>query len=83
MKLERMSCRKRVGLLCDYLDKKLPASRRQAIAAHRRSCRPCSELLASLTRTVEVLKKFKCRSKAPASARRDLKAALAKLSRPR
>ena len=80
MKLELMSCRKRVGLLCDFLDKELPASRRQTIAAHRRSCRPCSELLASLTRTVEVLSKL--RSKAPTPARRALKAALARLSRP-
>ena len=82
MKLELMSCRKRVELLCDYLDKELPASRRQTIAAHRRSCRPCSELLASLTRTVEILRKLKHRSKAPSSARRALKAALARLSRP-
>jgi anti-sigma factor RsiW len=82
MKLERLSCRKRVELLCDYLDKELPPSRRRVIAAHRRSCRPCAELLAGLTRTVEVLRKLKSRSKAPATARLALKAALARLARP-
>ena len=77
MKLERLSCRQRVELLCDYLDKELPASKRDLLSAHRRSCRPCSALLSSLTRTIEVLRKLKSRSKAPASVRRALKAALA------
>lgn len=81
MKLERLPCRKRVELLCDYLDKELPESRRQAVAAHRRSCRPCKELLASLTRTVAVLKKLKRRSSVPSSARQGLKAALTRLAR--
>lgn len=81
MKLERLSCRKRVALLCDYLDKELPPSRRQAIAEHRRSCLPCSELLASLRRTVQTLKRLKrlkSRSRAPLSARRKLREALAR-----
>ena len=43
MKLERLSCRKRVALLCDYLDRELPESQRRVIAEHRRSCRPCSK----------------------------------------
>jgi hypothetical protein len=76
MKLERLSCRKRVALLCDYLDKELPASRRKAIAKHRLSCRPCSELLASLQRTVQTLQQLKNLSKAPRSARRKLRVAL-------
>ena len=78
MKLERLSCRERVDLLCDFLNKGLPASQRRLVAEHRRSCRPCAELLASLQRTVSTLKKLKSRSKAPASARRALRAALAR-----
>lgn len=75
MKLERLSCRKRVALLCDYLDRTLPAAQRRAVAAHRRSCLPCREVLASLERTVQVLKGLKS-SKVPASARRAWRAAL-------
>lgn len=82
MKLERLSCRKRVALLCDYLDKELPPSQREIIAGHRRSCRPCSELLRSLQRTVQTLRKIKERSKVPASARRKLRDALALNPRP-
>jgi anti-sigma factor RsiW len=81
MKLERLSCRERVERLCDYLDKGLPPAQRRLVAAHRRTCRPCSELLASLRRTVSTLKALKRGSKAPSSARRALRAALAK--RPR
>lgn len=75
MRLERLSCRERVELLCAYLDRELPAARRKLIAEHKRSCRPCSALLASLTRTVKTLRALK-REKAPASARRALRAAL-------
>ena len=82
MTLERLSCRKRVERLCDYLDKVLPAGERKAVAGHRRSCRPCAELLASLQRTVSTLKALKRRSKAPVSARRALRAALARRARP-
>ena len=78
MKLERLSCRKRLALLCDYLDKELSESERKVVDEHRRSCRPCSELLASLRRTVQTLRKLKRRSKAPPSARRKLRAALAR-----
>ncbi|MFI5361999.1 MAG: anti-sigma factor family protein [Elusimicrobiota bacterium] len=78
MKLERLSCRRRVALLCDYLDKELPASERKIIAEHRRSCRPCSLLLASLQRTVRTLRKLKTAAKTPESARRKLRAALAR-----
>ena len=76
MKLERLSCRERVERLCDYLDRDLAPSRRRLVAAHRRSCRSCAELLASLERTVATLKELKRGSKAPASARRALRAAL-------
>lgn len=82
MKLERLTCRERVERLCDYLDKGLPAARRRLVAAHRRSCRPCSELLTSLQRTVSTLKELKRRTKTPASARRALRAALARRARP-
>lgn len=82
MRLERLSCRKRVALLCDYIDKELPEAERKAIAEHRRSCRPCSKLLASLQRTVQTLRKLKGRSKIPSSARRKLREALARRSSP-
>lgn len=76
MKLERLSCRERVERLCDYLDKDLSPAQRRLIARHRRSCRPCAELLASLQRTVSTLKALKRGSKAPASSRAALRAAL-------
>ena len=79
MRLERLSCRERVERLCAYLDEDLPPAQRTLIARHRRSCRPCSELLASLERTVSTLKALKRRSKAPAPAREAWRAALAKL----
>jgi anti-sigma factor RsiW len=81
MKLEGLSCRKRVELLCDYLDKELPPKARKAIAAHRRSCRPCGEVLAGLERTVRTLRALKRRSSAPESSRRALRTALARASR--
>ena len=82
MKLERLSCRKRVALLCDYLDKELPNFERKVISKHRRSCRPCSELLASLQRTVQTLRKLNSQTSIPLSARRRLRAALAGRPRP-
>ena len=81
MKLERLSCRKRVKLLCDYLDNELPASDRKVIAAHRRSCWPCKKLLASLTRTVRTLRELKGRTKVPSSAQHALMAALTRRAR--
>ena len=76
MKLERLSCRRRVALLLDYLDRELPASERKLLARHRASCRSCAGLLASLKRTVLTLRALKRASKPPASARRDLAASL-------
>lgn len=81
MKLERLSCRERVERLCDYIDKELPPAQRKLIARHRRSCRPCAELLASLQRTVSTLRALKSGSKASSSSRAALRAALSK--RPR
>lgn len=82
MNLETLSCRKRVALLCDYLDATLPPASRKAIAAHRRSCLPCREVLASLTRTVRVLRGLRARAKVPAAARRTWRAVLAGRARP-
>jgi anti-sigma factor RsiW len=82
MKLEGLSCRKRVELLCDYLDHELPPKAREAIAAHRRSCLPCGEVLASLKRTVRLLQALRAPAKAPASSRRALRDALARRARP-
>ena len=76
MNLKGLSCRKRVELLCDYLDRELPPKARRAIAAHRRSCLPCAQVLAGLTRTVRLMKALRTRVKAPASARRALRSAL-------
>lgn len=72
MDLERLSCRERVALLCDYLDGALPPASRRLVAAHRRSCLPCAQVLASLERTVDVLRGSPLGSAAP----RGLKAAL-------
>lgn len=73
--LARLSCRRRVELLCDYLDRRLEPSEKRIIAAHRRGCRTCASLLDSLTRTIKTLHELK-RTKAPPSARRALMAAL-------
>lgn len=81
MKLEKISCRRRVALLLDYLDRELPAPERKVLARHRASCRSCAALLASLERTVRTLRGLKRRSAAPASARRALRAALTRASR--
>ena len=80
MKLEALSCRRRVALLLDYLDRELPASERKVLARHRVSCRSCGALLASLERTVRTLRALKRRSAAPDSARRALRAALTRAS---
>lgn len=77
MTFKRLSCRKRLELLCDYLDKELPPEARKAVAAHRRSCLPCAEILTGLTRTVGLLKTLRGRQRAPASARRAWKKTLA------
>lgn len=76
MKLERLTCRQRVERLCDYLDKDLPPAQRELVARHRRSCRPCAELLASLQRTAATLKALKRGSKASVRSRAALRAAL-------
>lgn len=67
MKLEKISCRRRLALLCDYLDGELSPSARRLIAAHRRSCLPCAQVLKSLERTVFALRATK-KSLAPAAA---------------
>ncbi|MFI5349186.1 MAG: zf-HC2 domain-containing protein [Elusimicrobiota bacterium] len=74
--LEKLSCRRRVALLCDYLDGELSASARRAVAAHRRSCLPCAQVLKSLERTVAALRGLKMNARAPSGARRSLRAAL-------
>ena len=76
MKLERLSCRRRVALLLDYLDRELPASKRKLLARHRASCRSCAGLLASLERTVRTLHGLRRAAKPPAAARRALAAKL-------
>ena len=81
MKLEALSCRRRVALLIGYLDRELPASERKLLARHRVSCRSCASLLSSLELTVRTLRALKRRSTAPDSARRALRAALARTSR--
>lgn len=75
-RLERLSCRRRVELLCAYLDRELPSSQRVVVDLHRRSCKPCAQLLASLSRTVRVLRRLKAPSRPPAAARKALRAAL-------
>lgn len=82
MKLEGLSCRRRVALLCAYLDRELPPSRRRVIAAHRRSCRPCAELLAGLERTVRALERLRVPAKPSLCASAALRAALRRASRP-
>lgn len=77
MKLESLSCRRRVALLLDSLDRELPASERKLLARHRAVCRSCAGLLAGLERTVRTLRALKKASKPPASARRALRSALA------
>lgn len=76
MNLKTLSCRKRVALLCDYLDGELTAPQRRVVAAHRRSCLPCAQVLASLERTLAALRGLKAGGGVPARARAGLKAAL-------
>jgi anti-sigma factor RsiW len=76
MKLENLSCRRRVGLLLDYLDRELPASQRKLLARHRSSCRSCASLLKTLESTVRTLKVLKRKASPPDSARRSLAASL-------
>ncbi|MFI5345507.1 MAG: anti-sigma factor family protein [Elusimicrobiota bacterium] len=76
MNLEKLSCRKRVALLCDYLDGELPAAKRRLVDAHRRSCLPCAQVLESLRRTVSSLRRLKKGVSTPAAARRSLRDAL-------
>jgi len=76
MKLDKMSCRRRLGLLLDYLDQELPAPQRRLLARHRASCRSCASLLKTVEHTVKTLKALKKASPPPASARRALAAAL-------
>ncbi|MDE2141797.1 MAG: hypothetical protein KGL74_14850 [Elusimicrobia bacterium] len=82
MNLEKLSCRARVALLCDYLDGGLPPSARRVVAAHRRSCLPCGRVLKSLERTLKALRGLKTSPAAPPSARRSLRAALQRARRP-
>ncbi len=76
MDLERLSCRRRVALLCDYLDGELPAAQKRVVAAHRKSCLPCARVLESLERTVSALRRLKHGVRPPPAARRSLLAAL-------
>ena len=79
MKLEGLSCRRRLALLCDYLDGELPAADRRVVAAHRRSCLPCGQVLASLKRAVSALRASKKTAKLTAAARLRLRSRLAAL----
>jgi anti-sigma factor RsiW len=82
MDMEKLSCRKRVALLCDYLDGALPARSRRLVARHRRSCLPCERVLMSLERAVATLRGLKRPVRAPAAARRALLGALARRPKP-
>lgn len=78
-KLETLSCRRRLALLCDYLDGELPSAAKRVIAAHRRSCLPCAQVLDSLKRTVTALRVSRKTLKLTTAARRRLHARLATL----
>lgn len=78
-KLERLSCKQRLALLCDYLDGELSPSAKRVVAAHRRSCLPCGQVLASLKRTVAALRASKKTAKLTAAARLRLRSRLAAL----
>jgi len=81
MKLENLSCRRRLTLLLDYLDRELPAPQRKLLARHRASCRSCASLLKTVEKTVRTLKALKRASPPPASSRRALRASLSRASR--
>lgn len=76
MRLETMSCRRRLTLLLDYLDKELPAKERRLLTRHRAACRSCASLLKTVEHTVRTLKALKKASPPPACARRALAASL-------
>jgi len=76
MKLEDLSCRRRVALLMDYLDRELPPPQRKSLAEHGAKCRSCADLLKSLMRTLEALHSSKKNAKPPAAARLRLRARL-------
>lgn len=76
MKLEKLTCRRRVGLLLDYLDRELSASERKLLDRHRSSCRSCAALLKTLESTVRTLKVLKRKASPPSAARRALAASL-------
>lgn len=77
--LEGMSCRRRVAILLDYLDRELPAQQRKLVLAHRRSCRSCRAFLASLERTVRLLRALKREARPPERSRKALVASLNRL----
>lgn len=77
MRLENLSCRRRLTLLLDYLDRELPAPQHRLLSRHRASCRSCASLLKTVEHTVRTLKALKRASPPPASARRALRASLA------
>lgn len=76
--LQELSCRRRVAVLLDYLDRELPAAQRKLVSAHRRTCGSCGAFLASLERTVSLLRALGRGAKPPQSAHRALLAALAR-----
>jgi hypothetical protein len=69
MKLPELSCRRRVALIIDSLDRELPADQIKTLRNHQLTCRSCRKLLASLKRTVLTLKKVKKNSSPPTSSR--------------
>jgi len=76
MKLEDLSCRRRVARLMDYLDRELPPSKRKSLAEHGSKCRSCACLLKSLKRTVAALRESRKTAKLTAGARLRLRARL-------
>ncbi|MBI5245562.1 MAG: hypothetical protein HY923_00145 [Elusimicrobia bacterium] len=76
MKLERLTCRRRVALLCGELDGELSPALRRVLSAHRRGCLPCADLLRGLRRTVESLRSSMSATGPSAKARKRLSAAL-------
>lgn len=81
MRLEKLSCRRRVALLFAYLDRELPAAQRARLARHRRACRDCASLLESLERAARALRALR-RGSVPVRSRRALRARLAASLRP-
>ena len=77
MRLEGLSCRRRVALLMDYLDRELPRSQRKVLSGHFARCRDCATLLKHLEFTVEALRASKNAAKPAPAARRLLRSRLA------